>query len=58
MSKTSRDLDPIPAQLLNGCHDVLMPVITKIINLSLETACVLNNLKEAVLKPLLKKNKS
>ena len=53
--KKSCDLDPIPAQLLTGCLDVLMPVITKIVNLSLETACVPNNLKEAVLKPLLKK---
>ena len=55
MSKKSCDLDPIPAQLLTGCLDVLMPVITKIlkiVNLSLETACVPNNLKEAVLKPL------
>ena len=55
MSKKSCDLDPIPAQLLTGCLDVLMPITTTIVNLSLETACVLNNLKEAVLKPLLKK---
>jgi len=32
-----------------------MPVITKMVSLSLATACVPNNLKEAVLKPLLKK---
>ena len=55
ISTKSCDLDPIPAQLLTGCLDVLMPVITKMVNLSLETACVPNNLKEAVLKPLLKK---
>ena len=55
ISKKSCDLDPIPAQLLTGCLDVLMPVITKMVNLSLATACVPNNLKEAVLKPLLKK---
>ena len=58
ISKKSCDLDPIPAQLLTGCLDVLMPVITKMVNLSLATACVPNNLKEAVLKPLLKKKKS
>ena len=55
ISKKSCDVDPIPAQLLTGCLDVLMPVITKMVNLSLETACVPNNRKEAVLKPLLKK---
>ena len=55
ISKKSCDLDPIPAQLLTGCLDVLMPVITKMVNLSLATACVPNNLKEAVLKPLLMK---
>ena len=55
ISKKSCDLDPIPAQLLTGCLDVLMPVITKMVSLSLATACVPNNLKEAVLKPLLKK---
>ena len=55
ISKKSCDMDPIPAQLLTGCLDVLMPVITKMVNLSLATACVPNNLMEAVLKPLLKK---
>ena len=46
ISKKSCDLDPIPAQLLTGCLDVLMPVITKMVNLSLATTCVLNNLKK------------
>ena len=36
-SKKSCALDPIPIKLLNECVDVLLPPITKIINLSLDS---------------------
>ena len=36
-SKKSCPLDPIPTKLLNECVDVLLPPITKIINLSFDS---------------------
>ena len=36
-SKKSCPLDPIPTKPLNECIDVLLPPITKIINLSLDS---------------------
>ena len=53
-SKTC-ELDPIPTWLLKKCIDSLIPVITKIVNLSFETSTMPSNLKEAILAPLLKK---
>ena len=48
MSKKSCDLDPVPAQLLVGCLDVLMHVYYKyFLDLSLNTAFVPSSLKEA-----------
>ena len=51
----SCELDPIPAQLLINCLDDLLPVITKIVNLSLASSTVPTSLKQAILSPLLKK---
>ncbi len=51
----SCSLDPIPTTLLKECTDILLPVITKIVNLSLSTATMPADFKEAILKPLLKK---
>ncbi len=51
----SCDLDPIPTWLLKDCIDSLLPVITKIINLSLSSSTVPDNFKEALLSPLIKK---
>ena len=51
----SCELDPLPASLLQNTSDTLMPVIRKIVNLSLESGCVPAALKNGVLKPLLKK---
>ena len=48
-------LDPIPASLLCLCLDDLLPIITRIINLSLESSTMPSLLKQAVLSPLLKK---
>ncbi len=48
-------LDPIPTELLKACIGPLLPVITLIVNLSLSTATMPDNMKEAILSPLLKK---
>ena len=51
----SCELDPIPTTLL--CNlDSAVPIITKIINLSLKHGEMPNILKEALLRPLLKKS--
>ncbi len=48
-------LDPIPTVLLKTCMDVLAPIITDIINLSLANGEVPSDMKQALLFPLLKK---
>ena len=58
ISKTARkscDLDPIPATVLRECLSNLLPIITKIVNMSLTEAVVPSSLKNASLHPLLKK---
>ena len=55
MTKMVCDLDPIPESLLTTNLDLLMLVITGIVNLSLKSGSVSAKLKEAVIKPLLKK---
>ena len=49
-------LDPMPTSLVIGCTQVLLPVLTKIINLSLESGRVADNWKCALVNPLLKKS--
>ena len=49
------DLDPIPTSLLKDCAALLVPTITKIINLSLSTGTFPMLFKNSVVKPLLKK---
>ena len=48
-------LDPIPASVLKGCLDLLLPFVTKIVNFSLNHGMMAKDMKEALLKPLLKK---
>lgn len=48
-------LDPMPTPLVVGCLDVLVPVLTRILNLSLETGCFPDNWKQADVHPMLKK---
>jgi hypothetical protein len=50
-------LDPIPTGLLNlkRCLSPLLPILVRIINISLELAHVPSSLKFAVIRPLLKK---
>lgn len=55
IAKKVCDLDPIPGSLLTTNLDLLMFVIIRIVNLSLKSGSVSAKLKEAVLKPLLKK---
>ena len=52
---TSCFLDPIPTPLLKSCIEPLIPVITKIINISLDSGIFPANWKVAVVIPLLKK---
>jgi ribosome biogenesis protein Nip4 len=51
----SCSLDPLPASILKSCTDILLPVITRIVNTSLVTATMPTELKNAVLTPNLKK---
>ena len=50
------DLDPLPSILLRECLDTLLPVITRIVNLSLTTGNVPRHFKEAMVRPKLKKD--
>ena len=49
-------LDPIPASVLMGCLDLLVPFITKVVKFSLKHGVMARDMKEALLTPLLKKN--
>ena len=49
-------LDFMPTSLVINCIGVLLPVITKIINLSLESGSFASNWKCALVNPLLKKS--
>ncbi|XP_068675378.1 uncharacterized protein [Montipora foliosa] len=54
-SGKSCDLDPLPGSLLRACLSELGPILTQIVNQSLQSAVVLEQLKVAMVKPLLKK---
>ena len=49
------DLDPIPTSLLKDNLDLLAPVITKVVNMSLQSGCFPDQWKTALVVPLLKK---
>ena len=51
----SCELDPIPTWLLKHCLEPLLPLITRIINTSIEEAVVPDKFKIAHIRPLLKK---
>lgn len=53
---TNCDLDPIPTSLLKQCSSVLLPTITKIINLSLSTGVFPDQFKSCSVHPHLKKS--
>ena len=48
-------LDPLPASLFKDCFPVLLPTITRMVNLSLTTGFMPDALKIASLSPALKK---
>ena len=52
---TTCDLDPIPTWLLKKCVDILLPVLTKMINLSLHCGVFPDEWKLALVIPLIKK---
>ena len=51
----SCDLDPVPARILKGFKSTLLPTLTRIVNLSLQSVCMPGQLKEAMVRPKLKK---
>jgi hypothetical protein len=51
----SCELDPIPTHILKSCLDSLLPMITAIVNKSLEESHVPTSFKTVVVRPLLKK---
>ena len=56
LAKKSCALDPIPTPLLVKCIDVLLLVITKMVNISLESGHFPSAWTEALVRPILKKN--
>ena len=52
--KKTCELDPVPATIFQGCKKSLLPLFAKIVNKSLQSGCMPEKLKEAVLKPKLK----
>ena len=49
------DLDPIPTWLLKKCISVLLPTITKIVNMSLSSGTFPSDFKHSLINPLIKK---
>ena len=49
------ELDPIPTPVLKECTDILAPIITRIVNLSIEKSTFPDAYKTAIVRPLLKK---
>jgi len=47
--------DPIPTTLFKNCIDTLLPIVTYLINLSLSSGTIPENMNEAVIIPLIKK---
>ena len=55
LAKKSSALDLIPTPLVVKCIDVLLPVITKMINISLDSGHFPSSWREALVLPILKK---
>ena len=53
-AKKSCPLDPMPTSLAVGCLDVLLPVISRIVNLSLSGGHFCDEWKGALVTPILK----
>ena len=57
LGKKSCSLDPMPNPFVAECLDVLLPVMSRIVNLSLQSVHFPENWKHAGVHPRLKKNK-
>ena len=55
LNTKSFELDPIPTHILKEMLDPVLPLITKIVNLSLKTGTFSQDWKIAIVRPLLKK---
>ena len=55
MKTKSCELDPLPTNILKKCIDEISPIIAQITNISMQTGSCAAEWKEAVVKPLLKK---
>ena len=55
MPKSTCPSDPVLSKLLPYCVDVIVPIVSRIINMSLSTGILPNELKLAFVKPLFKK---
>ena len=55
LSSSTSELDPIPTELIKKCKTSFIGPLTQIVNVSLKSGTVPEQLKEAVIKPLLKK---
>ena len=55
-SSKSSDLDPIPTNVLKYCLDILVTLITDIINISMDTSEFPKKFKEAHVRSLLEKH--
>ena len=55
IGKKSCDLDPIQVSILKECKSTLPPILTNMVNMSLQSAYIPATLKEAMIKPKLKK---
>lgn len=53
-SDASCQLHPIPTWLAKKCGDTVTPIIAKIINFSLDSSCIPNSWKIALVVPLIK----
>ena len=56
MNQTNCDLDTVPTRLIFDCIDLLIPIISFIVNQSLQSGEMPTSLKRAVLNPMLKKH--
>ena len=54
-TKSTCQSDPIPSNLLLHCIDSIVPTVTRIVNVSLNTGTFSNKFKSAFVKPLRKK---
>jgi len=48
-------LDPLPGSLMKNCVDLLLPIVTEIVDCSLESHTVPHVMEEALVRPILKK---